>query len=136
MHKKHMSIIIMVLLAFLFAGLLGCQGMLSGANGAKLISEMTSKEKSTWMLGVYNSQYADHRTQTGWQLDTDGQWIKVSSPELSNDKREILQQKKDLLKRMYPLIKIYDGYIEEGVVPNQETEQQIIDIINLLVSLQ
>lgn len=135
MHKKHMPIIIMVLLAFLFAGLVGCQGMLPAASGVKDISQMTPKEKSTWMLGVYNSQYADHRTQTGWQLDTNGNWVKVSNPELSNDKREILQQKKDLLKRMYPLIKIYDGYIEKGVVPSRDTEQQIIDIINRLESL-
>lgn len=135
MHKKHTPIIIMVLLAFLFAGLVGCQGMLPATSGAKDISQMTPKEKSTWMLGVYNSQYADHRTQTGWQLDTNGNWVKVSNPELSKDKREILQQKKDLLKRMYPLIKIYDGYIEKGVVPSRDTEQQIIDIINRLESL-
>ena len=103
---------------------------------AKSISEMTPKEKTTFMLGVYNSQYADYMSQTGYSWDGEKkEYVKISTPTLSDERKEVLKKKKEILTKLYPLIKMYDSVANTGVVPSHEVEQQIFDLLNNLQSM-
>jgi disulfide oxidoreductase YuzD len=103
---------------------------------AKSISEMTPKEKTTFMLGVYNSQYADYMSQTGYSWDGEKkEYVKISTPTLSDERKEVLKKKKEILTKLYPLIKIYDSTVNSGAAPNREVEQQIFDLLNNLQSM-
>ncbi|MGD9156814.1 MAG: hypothetical protein PVG39_00270 [Desulfobacteraceae bacterium] len=119
-----MLLVMFITMVFLF----GCPMM---PTGAKSVSQMTPKEKVTWMYGVYNSQYADYQSMTGhiWD-DTSETWKKTSSPTLSEDQKEILRKRKEILTRVYPIIKLYDSMLNSGAVPDRETEQKIIDLLN------
>lgn len=104
--------------------------------GAKSISDMTPKEKVTWMYGTYNSQYADYQSMTGntWN-DATKKWDKTSFPALSDDQKKALRNRKDMLTTVYPLIKAYDSMLGSGAVPDRQAEQKIIDLLNSLLSM-
>jgi len=115
-------------LVILFVSLLaGCP-----MQQAKSVQDMTPKERVTWMLGVYNSQYSDYMTVTGHTRGADGGWTKTSAPQLSDGQREVLRQKKQALQKVYPLIKAYDGYVSSGVTPSRAMEDEIVGILNSL----
>lgn len=101
------------------------------SGGGKSFSEMSPKEKSTYFYSFYNSQYADHMTQTGHVMQADGTWKKISTPDLSQEQRDILNTKKKLLSEMYPLLGLFDSQIMSGA-PSRATEQQIMGLLNRL----
>lgn len=116
------NISVLIAILFLFV-LLACPKM-------QAINDMSSKEKAVWMLGVYNSQYSDYMITTGHNIDLNGNWVKTKEVNLSEDQKQVLREKKKVLSELYPLIMIYDGYVEKGLVPDREMEQKIIDLIN------
>jgi hypothetical protein len=99
-------------------------GCIGGTNteGPKRIDEMTSKEKATWFMGVYNAQDKDYRNV-------------VARPNLTNDQKEILRKKKEIMIQVYPMIKAYGIYVDSGAIPTKATEDQIIYLINDLTML-
>lgn len=129
--RKQITILLVMILAAVF--FFGCPMV---PKGAKPFTEMSPKEKVTWMYGVYNSQYADYQTMTGhtWD-DTTKEWKKTSSPTLSEDQKEILRKRKDILTKVHPLIKLYDSTLTSGAVPGRETEQKIVNLLNGLLSM-
>jgi len=91
----------------------------------------TPKEKAIWMFSIYNAQYSDYQTLTGHVFDTEkNDWVKVSSPDLSEDQKKILNEKKKVLTEVYPLILLYDSYVSTNTVPSEEVEQKIIGLLN------
>lgn len=107
---------VVVLIAFLLA-VLGC----GGQSQIKPITEMAPKEKATWMLGVYNAQYKDYQQQA------------AMADSLTEEAREVMRAKKEILTKVYPLIKMYNGYVDTGVLPDKEVEEQIITLLNSLL---
>lgn len=83
---------------------------------------MTPKEKSIWMLSVYNSQYEDYKVQA---IRTD----------LTEAQKEILRKKKEILTKVYPMISIYTGYASNGVIPEKELETTIVSNLETLLSM-
>jgi hypothetical protein len=83
---------------------------------------MSPKEKSIWMLSVYNSQYEDYKMQA---IRTD----------LTEAQKEVLREKKDILTRVYPMISIYTGYAGTGIIPEKELEMTIISNLETLLSM-
>jgi hypothetical protein len=109
--------------------LCGCSSM----NGVSF-SQMSAKEKATYMLSVYNSQYADYMIVTGYTLDMNGNWEKTSFPSLTEEQKAILRNKKEIMIKVYPLIRIYNKQIQSsgGGVVSRDVEQEIMKLLNQL----
>lgn len=102
---------------------------------AKPISEMTPKERATWMFGTYNSQFNDYQHTMGYQKGDDGVWVKVSTPKFTSEQVRILKERKAALTKVYPLIKVYDGYVNSGTIPDRNMEDEIMIILNSLMAM-
>lgn len=87
----------------------------------KSISEMTPKEKATWMLSVYNKQFDDTMAM-------------AQRTDLTEQQKEIVRKKKKILVEVKPYIKTYTTFVDAGGVPAQETEDKIIELLNDLVA--
>lgn len=100
--------------------LMGC--VTPGGEGPKPLSEMTPKEKATWMMGIYNAQARDYKAM-------------VARPDLTNEQKEVLRKKKDVMTQVWPMINTYNAYVDSGAVVNKSTEDQIIKLINDLTAM-
>lgn len=116
LRKNNVFIVFFFLLMFLS----GCVTL--NVNKPKSISEMTPKERGAWFLGIYNSQDRDYRNM-------------VARPDLTNEQKDVLRKKKKIMKEVYPMIKIYNAYIDSGAVPTKEIEDEIVQLINDLTGL-
>lgn len=112
-----------------------CLFVMVGCASTGSISDMSQDEKSVWILGIYNSQYTDYMITTGYIQNLAGQWEKATYPELSDDTRKILRQKKELLVQAYPLITVYTSMTNVGLPADKATEQQIIMLLTQLLQL-
>lgn len=113
---------ILTLLLFAWTIAFGCIPQAGKGEGIKTLAEMTSKEKATWMMGIYRSQDKDFRNQ-------------VARPDLTNEQKAILREKKKIMTQAWPLIKTYTSYVDSGAVPTREVEDQIIKLINDLTAM-
>jgi hypothetical protein len=86
---------------------------------SKPFSELTSKEKLTYMYQIYNAQHEDYMAQ-------------AANPALPEAQKEILRKKKPILVTLQTLIPIYDQQVQLGN-PSTVNEQKIY---NLLTQLQ
>lgn len=114
--RKGMFVFVVILMIFLFSCVPGQKSDL------KSISDMTPKERVTWMLSVYNSQTRDYKAM-------------VAKTDLTNEQKEVLRKKKAIMIQVYPMINTYTTYVDSGAVPTKEVEDQIIDLINDLTGL-
>jgi len=96
---------------------------------------MTPKKQLTMTYGIYNSQYTQYMTATGYMIDDDGTWLKVDTPNLTEEQRVILRQKKRILTQMYPLIKLYDAMVKGTTAFSSATEQELLNLIDQLAAL-
>lgn len=97
------------------------------------IKQITAKERAFYMMKVYNDQYADHRIQTGYILDSEGNWVKTSNPTLTIEQKKILQAKKDTLIKVRPLIQLYAMQAGSDITPDPEIEIEIMKLLNKLI---
>lgn len=85
-------------------------------------SEMSPKEQATMILGVYNDQYDLYLRE-------------ATSPNLTDDKREILREKKKALVEMYPYLKIYSDYAAESQFAPEDVEVAVMKIMDRLLGI-
>jgi hypothetical protein len=113
----------LLLIMVFFMGVIGC------------VQSMTPKKQLTMMYGTYNSQYSQYMTDTGYIMDENGEWKKSFFPAYTEDEKNILRKKKEILTQMYPLIKVYDSMVV-GVTPySSSTEQELMNLIDQLAKL-
>ena len=86
----------------------------------KTLQEMSPKEKATWMMSIYNSQYDDYQLQ-------------VVRTDLTETERKVLRYKKEVFSEVFPAIELYAGYANSGVIPGDELETLIISRLNQLM---
>ena len=110
--RQRFFIAFCVLLCFASAS---CQYL----GGAKL---ETPKQKAAFYMGLYNDQYQDYKQ-------------KIALPDLTEDEKEILAVKKQVLSEVYPLITAYDLAIVEGGQDQEATEAEIKALFNRLETL-
>lgn len=96
---------------------------------------MAPEEKATWMLSIYNGQYASYMTTTGHTKSADGDWLKTSDPELDEAQKEVLREKKKILTEVYPMIGTYAGYADSGVIPDADLETLIVQNLERLLGM-
>ncbi|MDP8268282.1 MAG: hypothetical protein P9L97_06085 [Candidatus Tenebribacter davisii] len=99
------------------------------------VGGMTTQKQLIVAYGTYNSQFASYMTETGYVVDLQGEWAKVSNPALSEDQKKILRKKYVILEKMYPLLKIYDSMVLGSIPYSADIEQQLIDLVGDLDKL-
>jgi hypothetical protein len=109
--------IYLIVVAFLLVSF----GCMHKEGSLKPVSEMTPKEKATFFMGVYNSQAEDYKAM-------------VAKPNLTNEQKQVLREKKKVLTEVYPLIQSYTTYVDAGAMPTPEVEASIMNLINQLTS--
>ena len=85
-------------------------------------SEQTPQDRLVWMLGIYNAQDRDYRSM-------------AAMPNLTPAQKTVLQNKKKIMTQVYPLIDVYRKTVNGGGTPDQNTEQQILNLLNELASV-
>lgn len=130
----HVFVILALFLLFQGCANIGGSGTATDQFGDGF-QNMTPKQKVVWMLGVYNSQYNDYMRVTGYVSDGAGNWQKVSSPDLSDKTKNILEKKKKLFISVYPLISLYNSSVISGKPVDQDTERKIFAILDSIASL-
>ena len=113
---KRLTKLAVILLAVLF--LIGCPGLIP--KDLKSPADMNPKELATWALGIYNAQYDNYVTVS-------------ARADLTEDYKEMLRKKKKVLVELWPYLRLYVGYVDSGVVPTQELETKIIELIDNLI---
>jgi hypothetical protein len=88
----------------------------------KEFGDMTPKEKAAFFLSVYNSSDMNYRAM-------------AARTDLTEVQKEVLRKKRTIMIQVYPLIRSYLTYVESGVVPSVELEQQILTQIDRLTTL-
>lgn len=83
----------------------------------KSFSEMTTKEKTVYIMSMYNKQYDEYLSLYQKGAHTEAE-------------KELLRTKYDLLKEIHPYIAIYVNYSDTGEVPSEVIEKKLIDLIN------
>ena len=121
-YRQNLLMIALLCFTLVLVIAFGCIPQAGKGQGIKLLSEMEPKEKATWMLSVYNSQAKDYKRM-------------VQRPDLTNDQKAMLRNKKDIAKKLWPLINTYRTYVNSGAVPTREVEDQIVGLINDLTVL-
>jgi hypothetical protein len=81
---------------------------------------MTVKQNATAWMDIYNSTYDDTMAV-------------MINPHSTTEQRAIALQKKELLKKIWPLMTQYVGLVEIGSIPTAENTAQINNLINQLV---
>lgn len=96
----------------------GCATMSQG----KGWSEMSPKEQAANLLGVYNRQYDLYLRE-------------ATSPNLTDEKREILRDKKTALVELYPYLKTYSDYAARGEFAPADVEILVMGILDRLLGI-
>jgi len=121
-YRRNLLIVVLLFFILVLAISFGCIPQAGKGQEIKSLSEMTPKEKVTWMMSVYSAQAEDYKRM-------------VKRPDLTNAQKAILRNKKDVAKKVWPLINTYRTYVNAGAVPTREVEEEIIGLINDLTVL-
>ena len=101
-----------------------------GVNSGNVFDSKTSVQS---MFDIYNSQYADYMYKTGYEKDTNDEWVKINDPVLSEEQKDILRSKKKILTEVYPLIQAYDSLVQSGGKIDPELETKITRLLDHLI---
>lgn len=129
--SKFCNLLVVLLLMALSAMIVSCieKGPITDP------TKMTPKQRVTFMYSAYNSQFSGYMVSTGYAMDESGEWKKVSDPVLSEDKKKALRIKKQVLKEVYPLIKLYNTAVITKSPTDPEVEAQIYTLLDRLADL-
>lgn len=94
-----------------------------------------NKKKLTTAMGVYNSQYMQYMNTLGYIMTADGEWKQMREPELSEEKKEVLRIKKEILTELFYLIQLYDAMVAGTMPYSMVTEQSMFDLIDQLAEM-
>jgi len=106
------------IIPFIALAFVGC-AMFSGSVAW---SEKSPKEKSLYFIQLYNQQYDDTI-------------FMATNPNISDAQKRVVAAKKNMLTKLWPMIKVYDSIAANGGIPSVEDEQAILVIINELVTM-
>ncbi len=87
--------------------------------GVKPYSEMSPKEKVTFLFSLYNKQYEDYKVQ-------------AAKPNLTELERSILVSKKKIFGHVYPILQALDLAFVEGRPWDKVNEQNAINMLRQL----
>lgn len=90
------------------------------ASSAKPFNEMSPKEKSVFIMNLYNKQYDDY--------------LAISAkPEKTLEDKAVLKQKYELLVELHQYVNLYVDYAENGQIPTEVVEAGLIALIEKIL---
>lgn len=92
------------------------------STAVKTFEDMTPKERSLWMMSIYNKEYAEYEAT-----------VATRTP-LPVEVQKVLRAKKAALVRAWPLIKAYNAMIQTGLL-SEETEAAAFSAIETLLGI-
>ena len=84
--------------------------------------DMSPKEKSLWMMSVYNRVYAEYQAKA------------VVPEDLSEADKEVMRATKQVLRKAWPLIKAFNSMVNSGITESA-TEAAAFAITRELLGL-
>lgn len=117
-HKNFVHVVVILAMLSVTAwGLSGC-----AAVGGKSYKDMTPKDRAIYIMSVYNDQYELYLRE-------------AKIPDLTEEKKIIMREKKSLLQQMYPYIGLYAEYAEKGQFAPPDVEMAVMSIMDKLLGL-
>jgi len=96
-------------------------GACAGIHGGSLSwDQLTPKGKAAFAMSIYNTEYENYKAD-------------VAKPGLTKKEVKFLRKKKEILTKIYPVIQMYANYVQSGMVPPEEVEEQLINLLSLLM---
>lgn len=107
-------------------------------------SHLTPAQQTLWAINVYRAQYdlyLDHVINPALPVEEQAELRKNPAlikgnklnPNLSEEQKEVLRVKKDVLKELKPLVLMASDYSLTGKVPPKELQDQLTSLINRLL---
>ena len=130
--RRCLALLIGLIIGATIALLQGCAAM-----GGKSMAEMKPKERATQIMSVYNDQYELYLREATMVKTNEVNYESLSDEDKAKleAKKEVLREKKDLMKKLYPYIGIYNGYAERGEVAPLDVEMAVMSIMDKLLGL-
>lgn len=105
---------------------------------------LTPKQTVLWGMNVYNAQYdlyidqvvADSYSMEEKQLLKDNPALLVGAdlkPNLSEEQKEIIRVKRDILVELYPIIQLSMECINSGSIPPDDVQEIMVRLLNKLL---
>lgn len=110
-------VVISILLTIGLLHLQGCASM-----GGKSWAEMNPKERATQLMGIYNDQYELYLREA-----------KIEN--LTEEKKEVMREKKKLLTEMYPYLEMYADYAKTDTFAPADVEMAVMKVMDKLLGL-
>ena len=88
--------------------------------GLTPIGDTSPKEIAIWANNIYVAQY-------------DAYQAAAAMPNLTEDYKIVLRQRKAILEQVYPMITVYNAYVDQGIFPEQATTDLIIALMERLI---
>lgn len=120
MRRKHgFTFVELLVVITLISFLSSCALLQSIGIATKPYSDMTPKEKVTFLFKMYNKQYDDYKVMT-------------SDPKLTEAQKVVMREKKKVLTQVYPIIQALDLNLVEGKPLDKVFEPKAIELLNML----
>ena len=88
--------------------------------GLTPISDTSPQEIAIWVNNIYVAQY-------------DAYQAAAAMPIISEEHKQILRQRKAILEQVYPMLQVYNAYVDQGIFPEQATTDLIIALMERLI---
>lgn len=113
--------------------------------GSCVTTPLTPKQRVIWAANVYNAQYDLYLEQVlSEEIPYELRKSLKENPslisqemvrtDLTEDQKDVLRVKKQILTELHPLLLMAASYADQGMVPPEELESNIIRLVNKLVS--
>lgn len=89
---------------------------------APTLNVKTPKQQAIVWMDVYNAQYDDTMAI-------------MTSPNATESQKAVGRKKKEILVKVWPLLKIYVDTVENNGVPSDAAGQEITELINQLTAM-
>lgn len=107
-------------MAIAMVAMQGCPGVMG--KDVKSYAEMSPVERATYVTSIYNDQYALYLRE-------------AQIPDLTEEKKKTLRNKKNLMMQLYPYIGTYNNFAEQGVFAPADVEIALMKIMDKLLGL-
>ena len=99
-----------------------CFLMLTACASLQGAKPMTAKQQASIWIGIYNAQYDDTMSI-------------LTNPAAPAAQKDIAWKKKQILSKVWPLLKVYVSVVDNSGVPTSQDTAQLVELINQLTIL-
>ena len=95
----------------------------------------STKDKAVQLMSVYNRQYALYLSEVDLIVSSAGQELSEEDQSRLEVKKQMLRKKKQIMVELYPYLSLYSTYAEKGVLPPEDVEMAVMEIMGRLIEI-